>query len=81
MAPTFEEPSRPGGRMVIFATDRDAMARWRFANSETHRTFDHPELVRPLIRGSFAASEVEACSAMMPLGIRGIIATARKGSR
>ena len=67
--------------MVIFATRRDAMARWRFASSDTHRTFDQPELVRLLVRGGFAASDVEARSAMMPLGIRRLVVTARKGSR
>jgi hypothetical protein len=66
--------------MVIFATDREAMARWKFSSSETHRTFDQHELVRLLVRGGFAGNEVETCSTLMPLGIRGLVVTARKGS-
>ena len=44
---------RPGGRIVIVATDRSAMARWKFAQSSTHELFDMPGLANLLMRGGF----------------------------
>ena len=35
---------RPGGRIVLYATDRSAMRRWPFAGRHTHRLFDRHRL-------------------------------------
>jgi SAM-dependent methyltransferase len=70
---------RPGGRIVVFTTDRQAMASWKFAGSETHRTFGQDELVRLFMDGGFASDEIRISSTMMPLRIRGLVGIAYKG--
>ena len=49
---------RPGGRIVILATDRSAMTRWKFTQSSTHELFDVRGLSDLLVRGGFAANEI-----------------------
>jgi ubiquinone/menaquinone biosynthesis C-methylase UbiE len=72
---------RPGGRMAIYATDRAAMARWKFSGEETHRTVDGAEMERLLVRGGFEPHEIAIFTMTMPLGIPGLLVVACKGMR
>jgi len=45
---------RPGGRIVLYASDRSAMRAWPFAGPETHRLFDRNELAALLLEAGFA---------------------------
>jgi SAM-dependent methyltransferase len=69
---------RPGGRLAIFAIDRRAMARWRFAGPDTHRAVDRHALRALVLSGGFAAEEISINSLMMPLGIPALLAIADK---
>jgi len=70
---------RPGGRLVVYATDRSTMQKWPFSD-ETHTMFDASSLVVLLERGGFDRSRVEIEHVALPLGIAGIVAIAGKGS-
>ncbi len=69
---------RPGGRIVIVATHRSAMARWKFAQSSTHELFDMPGLANLLMRGGFATSEISVTPFKLPFGVLGLLAIATK---
>lgn len=69
---------RPGGRLAVFATDRSAMARWKFAGPDTHRMVDRQELFRLFRSGGFTADEVTVRSIEMPMGIMGLLGVAQK---
>jgi ubiquinone/menaquinone biosynthesis C-methylase UbiE len=69
---------RPGGRIVIVATDRSAMARWKFAQSSTHELFDLPGLADLLVRGGFATSEISVTQIKLAFGVLGLLAIATK---
>jgi SAM-dependent methyltransferase len=68
----------PGGRMVLYATDRSAMRRWRFAGPDTHRLFDHNRLTALLIDAGFAADCIRIEGVNAGLGVMGLLAVARK---
>jgi ubiquinone/menaquinone biosynthesis C-methylase UbiE len=68
----------PGGRIVIVATDRSAMARWKFAQSSTHELFDMPELANLLTRGGFATSDISVTPFKLAFGVLGLLAIATK---
>jgi SAM-dependent methyltransferase len=72
---------RPGGVAVVYATDRATMAKWPFAGDATHRTFDRAALVRLLVEAGFALSGIEVASVSLSLGIKGLLAIARKEAR
>ena len=69
---------RPGGRIVIVATDRSAMTRWKFAQSSTHELFDMPGLADLLVRGGFATSEISVTRINLAFGVLGLLAIATK---
>jgi SAM-dependent methyltransferase len=69
---------RPGGLMAIYATDKSAMARWKFAIPETHRIFNKNELVAFVASGGFANDEISVASIMLAFRIPGLIAVLRK---
>ena len=69
---------RPGGRMVLYATDRSAMRRWPFAGSHTHRLFDQNRLTALLIDAGFAADCIRIEGVNAGLGIMGLLAVAQK---
>lgn len=69
---------RPGGVAVVYATERETMAKWPFAGEATHRTFDRAALVRLLVEAGFAPAQIEIAPVSLPLGIKGLLATARK---
>ncbi|MGB8316239.1 MAG: class I SAM-dependent methyltransferase [Aestuariivirga sp.] len=65
---------RPGGKLVLYVTDRISMARWKFAGAKTHRTFDAAELRKFLQGGTFAESSVTVSQIQLPLGVAGLLA-------
>jgi ubiquinone/menaquinone biosynthesis C-methylase UbiE len=69
---------RPGGRIVIVATDRSAMACWKFARPSTHELFDLSELTDLLARGGFATSEISVIPIKQSIGVPGLLAIATK---
>jgi len=71
---------RPGGLMAIYATDKSAMTRWKFATPETHRIFNQNELVSFVVSGGFANDEISVASITLAFRIRGLIAVLRKSA-
>jgi ubiquinone/menaquinone biosynthesis C-methylase UbiE len=69
---------RPGGRIVILATDRSAMTRWKFTQSSTHELFDARGLADLLVRGGFATSEISVTQIKLAFGVLGLLAIAAK---
>ena len=72
---------RRGGRMVVFATHRSTMSRWRFAGSETHALIDEDVLRALAFAGGFSGTEVFIDHVDLPFGIRGLVAVLRKISK
>jgi len=70
---------KPGGRLVLYVTDRATMLRWRFAGEETHRTYDEQDLRTMLMQAGFPADGLTLTEVMLPFGMRGWIAVARLG--
>lgn len=68
---------RPGGRAVLYVTDRATMARWPFAGPQTHVTYDEDELRRLLVNG-FPPSAVSVRPLALPFGMKGLVAIARR---
>ncbi len=69
---------RPGGRMVLYATDRSVMRRWPFAGRHSHRLFDRTRLRRLLVEAGFSAECLSIEGVNCGLGVVGLLATARK---
>jgi len=72
---------RPGGAMAIYATDRSTMASWKFARGDTHRMFDHVDLMSLIQLGGFADDEITIKLPSVGLGIGGLLAVVRKSGR
>jgi len=70
---------KPGGRLVLYVTDRATMLRWRFAGEETHRTYDEQDLRATLMQAGFPADGLMLTAVNLPFGMRGWIAVARRG--
>lgn len=66
----------PGGWAAFYVTDRATMARWPFAGPETHSTYDREDLLQLLRAGGFAVPGIAIRSVELPMGIKGLIATA-----
>lgn len=69
---------RPGGRIVVYASDRSAMSGWPFAGPETHRLFDQDALAALLVEAGFAAEDVRIDVVDAGFGVKGLLAKARK---
>jgi ubiquinone/menaquinone biosynthesis C-methylase UbiE len=69
---------RPGGRIVIVATEQSAMMRWKFAQASTHELFDVRGLADLLVRGGFATSEISVTQIKLAFGVLGLLAIATK---
>jgi len=69
---------RPGGRLIIYATEASSMARWKFARQDTHRHIDKTTLARALAAGGFGPGDVTIGELALPWGIKGLIATAKR---
>jgi SAM-dependent methyltransferase len=71
---------RPGAVIVIYATHRSTMSRWKFAGPDTHSHIDEDGLRTLAVRGGFASSEVSIRPVALPFGIAGVIGILRKQS-
>jgi ubiquinone/menaquinone biosynthesis C-methylase UbiE len=69
---------RPGGRMIIYVSDRSTLASWPFAREETHRSYNSDELVDAIQAGGFGRSEIKVVPVKLPLGVSGLLATVVK---
>jgi SAM-dependent methyltransferase len=69
---------RPGGRMVLYATDRSAMRNWRFAGPHSHRLFDRTRLEALLIDAGFESDRIRIEGVDAGFGIAGLLAVAQK---
>lgn len=69
---------RPGGRAVLYVTDRETMRTWPFAGPDTHATFDAGDLRGLLVRGGFAPDAVEIRPVQLAFNVKGLIAIARR---
>jgi ubiquinone/menaquinone biosynthesis C-methylase UbiE len=69
---------RPGGRVAIYATDRQTMNRWPFCEPDTHRTFDQAAMRELLLQGGFGMPDICIEAIELPFGIGAMIALASK---
>jgi SAM-dependent methyltransferase len=69
---------RPLGRIVLYATDREAMSRWPFAGTETHRLFDRDLIAALFVDAGFARNCVDIEGINAGFGVGGLLAVARK---
>ena len=69
---------RPGGRMVIYVSDRATLADWPFAGEDTHRSYDRDELIAAICRGENSPNEILVKTVILPLGVSGLLATVVK---
>ena len=69
---------RSGGRSVIYVTSRETMTKWPFAGPETHKLYDRNELLDLLVNAGFQPSDIAIEDVRLPLGIKGLLATAVK---
>jgi len=69
---------RPGGRIVLYASDRSAMRGWPFAGPDTHRLFSQDELAGLLLEAGFAAESVRIDIVDAGFGVKGLLAKAQK---
>ncbi|GAA0318163.1 class I SAM-dependent methyltransferase [Sphingomonas oligophenolica] len=71
---------RPGGRIVIYATDAAAMKRWKFAGPDTHRLFDAASLAAALGSGGFDERDIAVRGVRISGAINGLIAVVSAGA-
>jgi ubiquinone/menaquinone biosynthesis C-methylase UbiE len=64
---------KPGGRLVLYATEASAMQHWPFAEAHTHRLFDRHGLA-DLLAGAGLSAHIDMVDA--GFGIPGLIAVA-----
>ena len=69
---------KPGGRLVVYVTDRATMRHWPFAGQSTHRTFDEGELRAMLVNGGFHPEDQALTVVRLPFGFVGWIAVAKR---
>jgi len=71
---------RPGGRIVLYATDRSAMRHWPFARRHSHRLFDRSRLIGLLSDAGFTAKGIDVQTIDAGLGVKGLLAAASKAT-
>jgi ubiquinone/menaquinone biosynthesis C-methylase UbiE len=69
---------KPGGLMAVYVTDKSTMAHWKFSGPDTHALYGEEELRALLVRGGFSAADVTIDRVELALGVRGLLAVARK---
>jgi SAM-dependent methyltransferase len=69
---------KPGGRIVIYITDKKTMARWPFCEPDTHRMFDATDATRMLVQGGFLLPDIAVQPIRLPFGIEGLVVAASK---
>jgi SAM-dependent methyltransferase len=67
---------RPGGRLSVYVTDAAVMRRWRFARSDTHKTFSPERLTRCLAQPPFDPERVRVACVKLAFGVPALVATA-----
>ncbi|MGD9812381.1 MAG: class I SAM-dependent methyltransferase [Sphingobium sp.] len=70
---------KPGGKLVIYATEAGTMRRWKFATTGTHRWIDREALLAALLEAGFATEEIALNEVRLPANVLGLIAVARAG--
>jgi SAM-dependent methyltransferase len=70
-----------GGRVAVYVTARETMAKWPFSGPDTHRTYDANELGNILLHAGFPAAGINIRTLMLPFGVRGLLAIAEKSSQ
>ena len=68
---------RPGGRVVIYATDRETMSAWKFAGPDTHTLVDERSLRTALEAAGFESQRTEIRKLAF-FNIRGLLAVSGK---
>lgn len=71
---------RPGGRLVLYVTDRDTMSRWRLAGPETHRLYGRTDIETMLVGAGFEPRNIKLTAVSLPLGMQGWMATAERSA-
>lgn len=69
---------RPGGRVVVYVTDRATMRKWKFSGPDTHRLYDADDLISMLRQGSFAHPDILVSKIRLAFGVQGLVAVAVK---
>lgn len=69
---------RPGGRLVLYVTDRETMRHWPFAGPDTHVTFGAQDLESLLRAGGFPPAAIAVRKVRLPLAVQGLIAVAHR---
>lgn len=69
---------RPGGRLVVYVTDRATMEGWPFARAGLHRLFDEAQLRAALEQGGFEASRIAIHHRSVASGVEGLLAYAER---
>jgi ubiquinone/menaquinone biosynthesis C-methylase UbiE len=69
---------RPGGMLALYATDESVMRHWAFAGAQTHRLFNANGIEAMLSGGGFAPADITIRHVDAGMGVRGLIAVARK---
>lgn len=67
---------RPGGRLVVYVTDRDSMAGWSFAREGLHRLYDADALHSVLVMSGFACERSKVHEVAITRSVRGLFACA-----
>ena len=76
MARALRRQLRPGGRLIVYVTDRHAMERWGFARAGIHRVFNENELIEALADGGFAPESISIEKRAVAPGVLGLVARA-----
>lgn len=69
---------RPGGRVVVYVTDRATMRNWKCSGPDTHRLYDANDLIRMLRQGGFDHHNILVEKIRLAFGIQGLLAVAIK---
>jgi ubiquinone/menaquinone biosynthesis C-methylase UbiE len=72
---------RPGGRIVVLATDRSAMQNCQLATTGTHHVFDRDDLTSLLLAAGFAKDTITVSTIRLRFGIPALLGVATKSER
>ena len=71
---------RFGGIISIYATDASTMQHWKFAGCDTHKLYTADTLHSALLNSGYLDHDIRIKYVLLPAGIKGILAVARKSS-
>lgn len=69
---------RPGGRIVLYATEAASMKSWKFADRDTHILYTADDLASALRQGGFDAEKITVERFTVMSGVEGLLAVAEK---